>query len=68
MGHDTTHFGVTDTASFVGDDYTTHDLHLNSQGKRRLTHLIAERISGGRVSRVASIPVITHATASPFFA
>jgi hypothetical protein len=47
MGHDMAHIGVTDTASFVRDDYTTHGLHLNSQGKRRLTHLIDERISGG---------------------
>jgi hypothetical protein len=49
MGHDTAHIGVIDTASFVRDDYTTHDLHLNSRGKRRLTHQIAERIGGGHV-------------------
>jgi hypothetical protein len=66
MGHNVALIGVTDTASIVRDDYTTHGLHLNSRGKRRLTHLIAERISGGHVSSVSSIPVITHATASPF--
>jgi hypothetical protein len=54
--------------SLVRDEYTAHGLHLNSQGKRRLTHLIAERISGGHVSSVSSIPVITHARASPFLA
>jgi hypothetical protein len=68
MGRDTAHIGVIDTASLVRDDYTTHGLHLNSLGKRRLTHLIAERISGGHVSSVSSIPVITHARASPFLA
>jgi hypothetical protein len=68
MGSDMAHIGFIDTASFVRDDYRTHGLHLNSQGKRRLTHLIAERISGGHVSSVSSIPVITHATASPFLA
>jgi hypothetical protein len=68
MERDTAHIGVIDTASLVRDDYTTHDLHLNSLGKRRLTHLIAERISGGHVSNVSIIPVITHARASPFLA
>jgi hypothetical protein len=62
------HIGVIDTASLVRDDYTTHGLHLNSRGKRRLTHLIVERIGGGHVSSVRSIPVITHARASPFLA
>jgi hypothetical protein len=66
MGRDMAHIGVTDTASLVRDNYTIHGLHLNSRGKRRLTHLTAERISGGYVS-VSSIPVITHARASPFF-
>jgi hypothetical protein len=68
MGRDTAHIGVIDTASFVRDDYTTHGLRLNSQGKRRLTHLIAERISGGHLLSVCSIPVITCARASPFLA
>jgi hypothetical protein len=37
MGRDMAHIGVIDTASLVRDDYTTHGLHLNSLGKRRLT-------------------------------
>jgi hypothetical protein len=44
----------------------THGLHLNSRGKRELTYLIAETISGGHVSSVSSIPVITHTRALPF--
>jgi hypothetical protein len=68
MGCDMAHIGIIDVASFVRGDYTTHGLHLNSRGKRRLTHLIDERISGGHMSSVSSIPVITHATALPFLA
>jgi hypothetical protein len=68
MGHDMADIGVTNTASFVRDDYTTHGLHLNFRGKRRLTHLTADRLSGGHVLSVSSIPVITHARASPFLA
>jgi hypothetical protein len=60
--------GVIDTASLVRDDYTANGLHLNSLGKRRLMHLIAQRISGGHVSSVSSIPVITHARALPSLA
>jgi hypothetical protein len=63
MGHDKAHIGITDVTYFVRDDYTTHGLHLNSLGKRRLMHLIAERISGGHVSSVSSIPVIVHGRA-----
>jgi hypothetical protein len=33
-----------------------------------LTQLIAERVIGGHVSSISSIPVITHARASPFLA
>jgi hypothetical protein len=67
-GHDMAHSGINHTDSFVRDDYTTHGLHLNSQGKRRLIHLTVERISGGHMSSVSSIPVITHARASPILA
>jgi hypothetical protein len=66
MGRDTAHIGVIDKASIVRDDYITHGLHLNSLGKRRMKHLIAERISGGHVPSVSGIPVITHARASLF--
>jgi hypothetical protein len=37
----------------------THGLHLNSQGKRKPIHLIAERMDGGHVSGISSIPLIT---------
>jgi hypothetical protein len=70
LGRGMAHIGVIDTASLVRDterECTAHGLHLNSGGKRRLTHLIAERISGGHVLSVSSIPVFTHARASPFF-
>jgi len=61
------HINVIETGSSVKEEYTTHGLHLNSRGKMRLTHLIAESIHGGHVpSRNSSIPVITHARASPF--
>jgi hypothetical protein len=49
MGRDMAHIGVTDTASLVKDDYTTNGPHLNSEGERRLMHLIAERIGGDHV-------------------
>jgi hypothetical protein len=48
------------------EEFTTHSLHLNSQGKRRLTLLIADGLNGGHVSGIDGIPVITHARASPF--
>jgi hypothetical protein len=51
---DVAHVGITDTASFVRDDYMTHGLHLKSWGNRILTHLIAEVISEGYVSSVSS--------------
>jgi hypothetical protein len=62
---DRAHIGIIDSDYFVRGDYTTHGLHLNYQGKRKLTHLI-ERMDVGHVSGVSSIPVITHAIASPF--
>ncbi|PNF16230.1 hypothetical protein B7P43_G15297, partial [Cryptotermes secundus] len=66
MGHDMSHIGVIDTSSILREDYTMHGLHLSSRGKKRLTQLIAERVVGGRVSGISSIPVITNARASPF--
>jgi hypothetical protein len=60
------HFGVTTTASTVKEDYITHDLHLNSQGKKRFTQLTACKVAGDNVTRVSSIPVIIHASISPF--
>jgi hypothetical protein len=59
------HIGIIDTAPILRKEYTAHD--LNSRGERRLTHLIAERISCGNAINVNSIPVIVYARASPFF-
>jgi len=68
MGRDMFHINVTDTGTIVTEEYRTHGLHLNSRGKIRLTHFIVESICGGHVpSMNSSIPVITYATASPFF-
>jgi hypothetical protein len=47
MRHDMSHIGVTDTLSIARKDYTMHGLHLNSRGKKRLMHLITERIVDG---------------------
>jgi hypothetical protein len=47
MRHDTSHSGVTDTSSIAREDHPTHDLHLNSQGKKRAVQLIAERVVCG---------------------
>jgi hypothetical protein len=52
------HIGVIDTASFVREDHTAHGLHLNFRDKRRLTHLIAERMDDGHMQTVSSILVI----------
>jgi hypothetical protein len=65
-GCDMSDTGVTDTASFVREDYTSHGLHLNSRGKRKIINLTAERIGGSLVINVSSIPVIIHNKASPF--
>jgi len=67
MRYDMPHINVIDTGTTVREEYTTHGLHLNSRGKTRLTHLMAESICGGHVpSMNSSIPVITHTRASPF--
>jgi hypothetical protein len=66
MRNDMSHIGVTDASSIVREGYTRHGLRLNSRGKERLAHLIAERVVDGHVSSISSIPVITNARASPF--
>jgi hypothetical protein len=66
--HGTSHIGVTDTTSIVREEYMTHGLHLNLWGKKKLMLLIAMRINDGNLSSTSSIPVITHARASPFLA
>jgi hypothetical protein len=66
MRHDMAHIGVTETSITREEEYTTHGLHLNSQGKKRLTQLTVERVVGGNASGMSSIPVITLTRASPF--
>ena len=65
LGHGVSH-GVVDTTTLRRDEFTTHGLHLNWRGKRRLMLLIADGMDGGHTSSVSSIPVITHARAYPF--
>jgi hypothetical protein len=64
--HDISHIGVTNTSPIMREDYTMHGLHLNSQGKKRLMQLTAERVVGDHASGISSIPVVTHARALPF--
>ena len=66
MGSGMAHIGIINSDYFVRGDFTTHGLHLNSQGKRKLTHLIAERMDDGLMPKISSIPVITCARAMPF--
>jgi hypothetical protein len=40
LRHVMSHIDVTDASSIAKEDYTIHGLHLNSQGKKRLTQLI----------------------------
>jgi hypothetical protein len=68
MGCGTSHIGVTDTTSTVREEHMTHGLHLNSRGKKKLTLLITKRINDDHLSSTSSIPVITHARATPFLA
>jgi hypothetical protein len=64
---DMSHINIFDMGTIVREKCITNGLHLNSRGKMSLTHLIAESIRGGFVpNRNSSIPVITHARASPF--
>jgi hypothetical protein len=46
---DISHINVIDASSFVREDFTRHSLHLNSQGKKRLMQLVAERVVDGQV-------------------
>jgi len=66
LGHGMSHVGVVDTTTIGRDEYMAHGLHLNLRGKRNLTLLISDRLDGGHVSGVSSIPVTTHVRASPF--
>jgi hypothetical protein len=66
LGHGMSHVGVVNTTTIGRDEYMAHGLHLNSRGKRKHMLLIADRLDGGHVSGINSIPVITHVRASPF--
>jgi hypothetical protein len=66
MGYVVSHFGVPNTAYTVKEEYSTHDLHLISQSKKRLTHLTACTVVDDCATCVSSMPVIIHASASPF--
>jgi hypothetical protein len=54
IGSGGTHIGIINLDYFVRGDFMTHGLHLNSQGKRKLTHLIVERMGEGHESGVSS--------------
>jgi hypothetical protein len=66
LGHGLSHIGVIDTTAIVREEYMNHGLHLNWRGKRKLTLLIARKLGDDHMSSSSSIPVITHARASPF--
>jgi hypothetical protein len=66
LGYGISHISVIDTTTVVREEYTTHGLHLNLRGKKKLALLVAEKLVVGHVSGSSSIPVITHARASPF--
>jgi hypothetical protein len=60
------HIGVTDTTTIVSEEYKPWPAPKNWRGKRKLTLLIARKLGDDHVSGISSIPVITHARASPF--
>jgi len=66
LGHGMSHLSVIDTTTIGREEYMTHGLHLNLRGKRKLMLLITDKLDGGHVSGVSSIPVIIHARAAPF--
>jgi hypothetical protein len=68
LGCDTSHVHVIDTL-FLWEKFTTHNLHLNSLGMRKITAIvIAKSLCDNNVSGIGSIPIITHARASPYLA
>jgi hypothetical protein len=66
LSNSLSHIGVIDTTTIVRKEYTNHGLYLNWRGKRKLMLLIAKKLGDDHVSSISSIPVITHARASPF--
>jgi hypothetical protein len=55
MGCDMAYIGVTDIAPLMTDVCTTHAIHLNSKGKRRLMHLIAESMGDVASTKLHSV-------------
>ena len=55
LGHGMSHLSVTDTTTIGREEYTTHDPHLNSGGRRKLMLLIANELDGGHVLGVSCI-------------
>jgi hypothetical protein len=53
LGHGMSHIGVIDTTTIVIKEYMNHGLHLNWQGKRKLTLLIARKLGDDHVSGMA---------------
>ena len=60
------HLSVIDTTTIAREEYTAHGLHLDLRDKKKLMHLIADKLDGCQVSGVSSIPVIMRARAAPF--
>jgi hypothetical protein len=52
------HSRVIETTSFQREVFTTHGLHINSRGKKKLTLLTAKNSGDKNVSGTSSIPVI----------
>jgi len=62
LGFGRSHVHIIDTTLFLWEKFTTHDLHLNARGKRKITAIvIAKSLCDNNVSGIGSIPVITHA-------
>jgi hypothetical protein len=65
MGRDMPHTAVTDTASIIRENYTSHGPHLNSCGKRTLeSH--CRKYGDNPVISVSSITIFTLAVSSLF--
>lgn len=65
MRPNASHIGVIEVDSIKRDDYSSHGLHLNSRGKKKLSLLIANRIKG-RIPVITNIIPTVHHRASPF--
>jgi hypothetical protein len=61
---DGSHIHLIDVSSISRYDHTRHGLHLNSRGKEKLVHLIADGIRC--VPETGRIPVISGVYSRPF--